>query len=103
MIFIGYIGVISFYTHVHIVNGVTIVHSHPFQKNVPGKPFHSHSQTGFQLIHSLTSFSLTADAVPHFSWGCFPDFIESPVPVVLTGFLHVTTGVLSLRAPPFPI
>ena len=31
-LFIAYLGCIIAFTHVHIVNGVTIVHSHPYHK-----------------------------------------------------------------------
>lgn len=100
-IFAGYIGVISFYTHVHIENGVTVVHSHPFHKNTDGKPFHSHTQLEFQLIKLLTSYSVTADVVSHFQWS--PAFFVltygegKPMPA-----LHVMplTGNRSGRAPP---
>lgn len=101
LIFIGYMGVVSFYAHVHIVDGVSIVHSHPFDQDGQGFPSHSHSRAGFQLFHSLSSYSLTADVVPAF---CF----ESPVAgnieaaLVFTGQFHLpaVSDGLSLRAPP---
>lgn len=39
-LFIAYLGCIIAFTHVHIVNGVTIVHSHPFHKTDDGRPDH---------------------------------------------------------------
>ena len=31
LLFISYLGCLIAFTHVHIVNGVTIVHSHPYE------------------------------------------------------------------------
>lgn len=51
VLFISYIGCISLFTHSHVVNGVTIVHSHPYK---PGTE-HGHTTAEFQLIHMLSS------------------------------------------------
>ena len=52
VIFILYLGEIVSFTHVHIVNGVTIVHSHPSQDQ-DGQ--HKHSLQELQLFHSLST------------------------------------------------
>jgi hypothetical protein len=39
---------------VHVVNGVTIVHSHPFKKDAHGLPLHSHSDKGYIAIQFLS-------------------------------------------------
>lgn len=102
VIFTGYIGVMSFYTHVHVVDGVRIVHSHPFKKSLPGQPLHSHSSAEFQLIKSVTSFSLTPDVVAHFEWKAVGIAWVKPLTASVTVFFRtVAAGVLSLRAPPF--
>ena len=49
VLFISYMAGITLFTHSHVVNGVTIVHSHPFKKG--GE--HSHTTVEFQLIHIL--------------------------------------------------
>ena len=57
VLFISYMAGITLFTHSHVVNGVTIVHSHPFKKDSP----HSHTTVEFQLIHLLNhvvTFSL---------------------------------------------
>ena len=46
VLFISYMAGITLFTHSHVVNGVTIVHSHPFKKDSP----HSHTTVEFQLI-----------------------------------------------------
>ncbi len=50
VLFISYMAGITLFTHSHVVNGVTIVHSHPFKKGSE----HSHTTVEFQLIHLLS-------------------------------------------------
>ncbi len=53
VIFIAYYSSITLFIHVHIENGTTIVHSHPFGK-VNGGAFHHHaSLSEIQLFHIL--------------------------------------------------
>ena len=63
-LFIGYYGSITFFNHSHIVNGVTIVHSHPFNKekngNFPGSP---HNDKELVVIQLLSDFLTTIIAV----------------------------------------
>lgn len=102
VIFTSYTAAISFYTHMHIVNGVTIVHSHPFKQGNGSQPLHSHTHNGFQLIHSVSSFCLTADVVPHFSFESFGVRADDFKAGVVNGKLcRSVDGVLCLRAPPF--
>ena len=51
----SYLVSFTFFAHVHVVNGVTIVHSHPFKKGAA----HKHSTVELLLIHFLSH--LTAD------------------------------------------
>lgn len=60
VIFITYACSITFFTHTHIVNGVTIVHSHPYLLDENGNPDHEHSGAEIQLIHTLSTFFSTA-------------------------------------------
>lgn len=55
ILFVSYLVSFTFFAHVHVVNGVTIVHSHPFKKGAA----HEHSTVELQLIHCLSH--LTAD------------------------------------------
>ena len=55
-LFIMYASCITFFTHIHIVDGVTIVHSHPYTTDDSGKPNHEHSGAEIQLIHNLSTF-----------------------------------------------
>ena len=54
VLFISYMAGITLFTHSHVVNGVTIVHSHPFKKGSE----HSHTTVEFQLLHLLLLFYL---------------------------------------------
>jgi hypothetical protein len=50
VLFLAFFGSTNFFNHIHVVDGVTIVHSHP------GLPSHRHTQNGFHVIHLLTNF-----------------------------------------------
>lgn len=50
LLFIAYLGGITLFTHSHVVNGVIIVHSHPF------KGEHSHTEAQVETIFFLSSF-----------------------------------------------
>ena len=59
LLFISYLGCLIAFTHVHIVNGVTIVHSHPYQKNDDGTPKKEHNYAEFQLLHQLSTIQIS--------------------------------------------
>ncbi len=60
ILFLGYYVSISSFKHTHIVNGVAIVHSHPYNPFSKDKPVkHQHSANGFVLIHFLSHFLTT--------------------------------------------
>lgn len=50
VLFAGYLTGIMGFTHVHCVNGVTIVHSHPFQGT------HDHTASETLTLHFLSTF-----------------------------------------------
>ena len=62
LLFISYLGCLIAFTHVHIVNGVTIVHSHPYQKNDDGTPKKEHNYAEFQLLHQLSTIQISGAA-----------------------------------------
>lgn len=55
VLFISYMAGITLFTHSHVVNGVTIVHSHPFKKGTE----HNHTTVEFQLLHLLNQVLVT--------------------------------------------
>jgi hypothetical protein len=57
ILFIGYIGSITLFTHTHIVDGITVVHSHPYKSHSGNIPInHNHSKNGFILIQFISNF-----------------------------------------------
>lgn len=50
-VFMAYYAIISVYAHVHVVNGVMVVHSHPFSNQ------HSHPTGQTLVLHYLTHFN----------------------------------------------
>lgn len=50
LLFVAYLGGITLFTHSHVVNGVIIVHSHPFKSE------HEHTETQIETIFFLSSF-----------------------------------------------
>lgn len=97
ILFVSYLVSFTFFAHVHVVNGVTIVHSHPFKKGAA----HKHSTVELQLIHFLSH--LTADgAAVVFALSLFIPFLLC----LLLGrsqhsHYHCSYhGVVGLRAPP---
>jgi hypothetical protein len=56
IIFISYITPTVFFTHTHVINNVTIAHSHPYKTDQNGTPLHQHTEAQIQLIHTLSTF-----------------------------------------------
>ncbi len=62
IIFIGYYSGVTMFYHTHVINGVTVVHSHPFMNlgNSSGHPIkHTHSQNSLGFIQFVTHFVST--------------------------------------------
>ena len=71
ILFLGYYISISSFTHTHILNGVAVVHSHPYNPFSKDKPAnHQHSSNGFVIIHFLSHF-LTTVSFLAFSMGIY--------------------------------
>lgn len=100
-LFIAYLGCIIAFTHIHIVNGVTIVHSHPYQKNDNGLPDHEHNYAEFQLLHQLSVLqidgALFVAVLPLALFSVVRLLKNKPVE---PEFLIPIRGNLYLRAPP---
>ncbi|WP_294479454.1 hypothetical protein [uncultured Bacteroides sp.] len=97
ILFVSYLASITFFAHVHVVNGVTIVHSHPFKKGAA----HQHSTVELLLVHWLSHLTADGEAVV-FALSLF-------IPFLLCLLLQLPQrshyhcpyhGVVGLRAPP---
>ena len=97
ILFVSYLASLTFFAHVHVVNGVTIVHSHPFKKGAA----HQHSTVELIHIHLLSHLMADGAAVV-FALSLFIPFLLC----LLLGCLqhiHFCSpyhGVIALRAPP---
>lgn len=101
IIFIGYACSITFFTHTHIINGVTIVHSHPYAKDQNGNPSHEHTGAEIQLIHTLSTF-FVAGAIALFF--ILKLFLSKKTPYPFQKYLSIpqtnAVNLFRLRAPP---
>ena len=95
LLFLTYWGGVTLFTHSHVVNGVIIVHSHPF------KTGHQHTEDQAETIFFLDHYM--ASAVPVL-------LVAAPCFCALLGLLAVPRGTrlclprledgIRLRAPP---
>ena len=87
--------------HVHIVNGVTIVHSHPYHKTDDGRPDHEHGYAKFQLLHQLSVLQITGAAFVAILLAAFYSFIRNlSFAPVYPDYIVPFRGRRTLRAPP---
>lgn len=47
------------FPHVHIMDNVAIVHSHPYKKDCNGNPTHTHTWSQIYLIQALSNYQIT--------------------------------------------
>ena len=101
-LFIVYYSSISLFMHVHVENGTTIVHSHPFERAADGTYHHHSSLSEIQLFHLLTTVHVQDGAIHSLLLQIYvtPNYkiIDNPV---YPDYLVPVLGKLSLRAPPF--
>ena len=100
LLFIGYYGSVSLFMHVHVENGVTIVHSHPFQHQ--GQGHHHDSLAEIQLFHQLSQVQVEVGVmdVVSLSFFALPLLYMLGMPAVQPMPLAPARGPLFLRAPP---
>jgi hypothetical protein len=60
LLFLLFFGSVTFFNHAHVVDGITVIHSHPFRSDNSGNPMHDHTTSGYQLIHLLVTLINTA-------------------------------------------
>ena len=98
ILFLGFFTSTTFFNHAHFVDGNTIVHSHPYKKDINGNPIHQHSAKGYLLIHIIKNYVSLAVAniiialvllklVPKIFSGCTSSFAcqLSKCPISLRG------------------
>lgn len=101
ILFMLYLGGIISFTHVHIINGVTIVHSHPY-KNNPNGPKHEHTGSELQLLHQISTIQLAGSCLFDYM---IKEYIVYESDLTSQPVFHTHTSQLNqaaqLRAPPF--
>jgi hypothetical protein len=97
IIFLGFYGSVTLFKHIHVVDGITIVHSHPFSG---GKTNHNHSSKGYLTLQFLDDFSAEPIngtfniSTPH-------RYITAVLSFRNDDFLmRLKSGLIQLRGPP---
>ena len=101
ILFISYLASITFFTHVHVVNGVTIVHSHPFKQGTA----HQHSTVELLHIHILSHliadsatvvFALPLFVSGAYTFSCSLSWSDSTAcSACYLSFRHLNDGTMS--------
>lgn len=99
LLFMAYVLCVSMFTHTHVVNGTTIVHSHPSDASAS----HDHTDGEYQVLEMITHYSATdhsAAVTDAFADVC-PHLLEeiSTLPEAMPG-LHPSLSIQTLRGPP---
>lgn len=104
-LFLGYFADTTFFTHIHSVNGTTVVHSHffkgAFQKNASSKipAGHTHTSTAFALIAHCAAWTATLDK-PVFLPAPFRTSAPNVIKEETSGQIEQIFNRFYLRAPP---
>ncbi|MBN2765297.1 MAG: hypothetical protein JXR27_02915 [Paludibacteraceae bacterium] len=95
-LFIAFWGSTHFFVHVHIIDGVTIVHSHPFSP----KNNHQHNAEQICLIQHLLHYDISPVKSPAFNEFAALHLINSGGMPTCHFILSQHATALCLRAPP---
>ena len=95
LIFCTYYAGISMFSHTHIVNSTSIVHSH-----LGGGASHDHSDSQYAVIDILSNFQSESAVLCHGFCTPFLLLSESHAEYVEPSYLNEADPVGSLRGPP---
>lgn len=99
VLFTSYVSAISLFTHTHVVDKVTYVHSHPFK--VGEETQHTHSVSQLLYLDTLFHTQLTSDIIPEFDLTDKSTVSrEIDIRFLENTYLSGTHRYKSLRAPP---
>ncbi len=62
----GYIGCIISFTHMHVVDGIIVVHAHKSPQNETGQ--HQHTPNELTLFHAISHYHVPTPDVPQFKF-----------------------------------
>ncbi len=103
LLFVGYYGGIALFYHAHTLNGVVVIHSHPYKQSSSNKfPFepHKHGKGEYALIHLLNK--IVVEEPENLSFLPDPIFSYTQLPYVsfTDDFLSSNGLGFQLRGPP---
>jgi len=105
MLFLWYYGSITLFNHTHVVNGVSIAHSHPFSSQNGETPVkHHHTANEYILIQSLSHFLVIVSFL-FFSFGLLKNIFRETI-YKTSNQVFSSPGCIcanGLRAPPLNI
>jgi hypothetical protein len=100
ILFLGFFASATFFPHSHQYNGNIIVHSHPFKHNKEGKPIHTHSDSGYQLIYLLNNYIARIAIGLSLAFVVF-QLLKEIIPQTIRSFCsRVEKSSILLRGPP---
>jgi len=91
---------ITMFEHTHIINGITIVHSHFYGSNHTKTPTGGHTETEVTFITINSLFQSFEDILIHFDTTLFLIFFGLVLTYVETKDIKRVTHFSFLRAPP---
>lgn len=98
-LFASYVIAISFFTHTHVINRITYVHSHPFKMGE--KAQHTHTENQLFLLAHFYHTQITPDVIPYFDLSDQSDPSHFDYIILYDGLHPVKSRVNTLlRAPP---
>ncbi len=105
-LFLAFYAGTTLFLHTHIINGVTIAHSHFYglpSGNNDSSSQHHHNTAEITMLQALTIWS--SDLIPHFDAASDPfevtgDHNAADIPSIIIGLQLATPA---LRGPPVPI
>lgn len=65
VLFTAYASGISLFTHTHVINNTTYVHSHPFKRGE--KKQHTHTEKQLLILDHFYKTTITSDIIPEIS------------------------------------
>lgn len=99
VLFASYVTGISFFTHTHVINRITYIHSHPYKMDE--KAQHTHTENQLFLLAHFFHTPITSDIIPDFDLSdpSEPSFIDYPILYEGSHPVKNQSSTL-LRAPP---
>ena len=94
LLFVGYFCAANMFSHIHILNGQTITHSHPHREG------HAHNTKEYQFIQDLTHFSFLDDSI-EISFQAVEIQLQKKESYYQNEYIHRNYRTYSGRSPPF--